>query len=122
MLKHWTNKFLCAFRGIWIGISGHSSFWVHIPASLIVVILAYLLNCNGWQWSILGLCIGLVWSLELMNSSIEHLARGLCSAENVEVGKALDTASGAVLVMSIMAAIVGLSILAYQFVHMFWWS
>lgn len=115
MLQHWLTKFRCAFRGIWLGLQGHSSFLFHIPATLAVLALAAWLNCSPWQWSILGLCIGLIWSLELLNSSIEHLARGLCHEHNEEVGKALDTAGGAVLVASIVVAIIGLSILGYQF-------
>jgi len=120
VIRHWWNKFYCAFRGIWIGVSGHSSFLVHLPATALVVGSAFWLKCNAWQWAILGLCIGLIWSLELLNSSIEHLTRGLCSEHNAEVGKALDTASAAVLVISITAAGVGLSILGYQLYLHFW--
>lgn len=115
MLRHWISKFRCAIRGIWIGLRGHSSFWFHLPATVAVIGLAAWLECSGWQWSVLGLCIGLIWSLELLNSSIEHLARGLCKEHNEEVGKALDTAGGAVLIASITVAIIGLSILGYQF-------
>ena len=114
MIRSWLIKFQCAFRGLYIGISGHSSFLVHLPASVAVLLCAALLRCNGWQWAVLGLCIGMVWSLELLNSSIEHLARGLCPDHNAEVGNALDTASAAVLFMSMTAAAVGLSILGFQ--------
>ncbi len=37
-----------------------------------------------------------------MNSAVELLARGLCSEQNADVGKALDVASGAVLVASFL--------------------
>jgi diacylglycerol kinase len=115
MLQHWLSKFRYAFRGIWIGLRGQSSFWVHLPATVAVIVLAAWLDCSAWQWSVLALCIGMIWSLELLNSSIEHLARGLCHEHNEEVGKALDTASGAVLIAAITVAIIGLSILGYQF-------
>lgn len=114
MITDWINKFRWALRGIRIGLTGHSSFLVHFAATLAVLFCAVWLRCSGWQWAVLGLCIGLVWSLELLNSSIEHLARGLCSEHNPEIGKALDTASGAVLLISITVAIVGLSILGHQ--------
>lgn len=120
MFQSWVTKFQCAFRGIWIGISEHSSFRAHLAASLMVLLFAVWLRCTGWQWTVLGLCIGMVWSLELFNSSIEHLARGLCSEHNAEVGKSLDTASAAVLFMSVTAAIIGLSILGWQFFHQYW--
>ncbi len=49
-----------------------------------------------------------VVALELTNSALESLARGLTSEHNPEVGRALDMAAGAVLVASGGAAAVGL--------------
>lgn len=121
MLQSWLNKFRCAFRGVWLGVSGHSSFLVHIPATLAVPIAAYWLKCNGWQWCVLTLCIGLVWSMELANSAIEHMARGLCPRQDPEVGKALDIASAAVLVAAIVSALIGLGILGYQLLLALGW-
>lgn len=116
---HWINKFKFAFRGLQYGVAGQSSYWVHIPATVAVPLLAFWLNCSLWQWCVLAMCIGLVWSLELINSAIELLARGLCTDHNTQVGKALDTASAAVLVAAITALVIGLSIFFYQ---MFWVS
>jgi diacylglycerol kinase (ATP) len=115
---HWVNKFKCAFQGLRSGVVGQSSFYVHIPATLVVPLMAYLLNCSHWQWCVLGLCVGLVWALELCNSAIEHLARGLCKDQNNDVGKALDTASAAVLVGALTALGIGLSIFVYQLLWM----
>ncbi|MFO0942651.1 MAG: diacylglycerol kinase family protein [Pirellulales bacterium] len=114
MMNHWLNKFRFAFQGIASGVRGQSSFKVHVPATILVVILAVALNCSTVQWCILGLCVALVWIAELFNSSIELLARGLCSQQNADVGKALDVAAGAVLVASIFAAAVGGSIFFVQ--------
>jgi diacylglycerol kinase len=114
---HWINKFKYSFAGLRYGVIGHSSFYVHIPATLAVPLVAYFLNCSLWQWCVLGLCVGLVWSLELFNSAMEILARGLCPQHNPDVGKALDTASAAVLAGSVTALVIGVSIFAYQ---LFW--
>lgn len=105
------QKFRNAFRGIYVGSRHESSFAVHIPIALAVVVIAWFTGCNIAEWCLLLLCILVVLSLELMNSAIEHLARGLCSEQNAEVGNALDIASGAVLVGSIGAAIVGCVVL-----------
>lgn len=93
-----------------MGIAGQSSFIVHIFVAVGVLGLALLLNCELWQWCILGLCIAVVMSLELINSAIEALARGLCQEQNEQVGKSLDIASGAVLLASIAAACIGIGI------------
>ena len=109
---HWVNKFRNALRGLRLGTKGHSSFSIHVPAAGVVLLCAWLLSCQLWQWCTLLLCIGLVLAIELMNSAVEHLAKGLCREHNQQVGEALDIASGAVLIASMFSAIVGLVIFA----------
>ncbi len=111
---HWSNKFRNAFQGLKYGVAGQSSFLVHVPATIGVLVMAGVLRCAAWQWCVLGICIALVWTLELVNSAIELLARGLCREQNEWVGQALDTASAAVLVASFFAAVIGASIFVQQ--------
>lgn len=118
-MSHWIKKFRYAFHGIALGVAGQSSFLVHLAFSVAVVLLAIALKCEFWQWCMLGLCMALVLSLELINSSIEWLARGLSPQQNESVGKALDIASGAVLVAAIFAAMIGLSIFGWQVMLLF---
>lgn len=110
-MQHWIQKFRNAFRGIWLGSLGETSFLVHALAAILVACIAFLLRCDIWEWCVLLLCIAMVMSLELMNSSIEFLAKGLCREENESVGKSLDIASGAVLCASIFASLIGLLVL-----------
>lgn len=114
MRSHWYNKFANAVRGIRWGVVGQSSFYVHLACAAATLVLAGILHCAPWQWCVLGLCIGLVLSLELVNSALECLAQGLCHEHNEQVGRALDIASGAVLVASCVAAMIGLAIFAMQ--------
>ncbi len=114
MRSHWYNKFANAVRGIRWGIAGQSSFYVHLTLAAATLALAGALRCQPWQWCVLGVCIGMVLSLELVNSAIESLAKGLCHEHNAQVGRALDIASGAVLVASCTAALIGLAIFAMQ--------
>ena len=113
-MQHWLTKFRNAFRGIYFGSAQQSSFLVHAIAACIVMAAATALRCESWQWCVLLLCIAIVLSLELMNSALEHFAKGVCGEENTEVGKALDIASGAVLCASVFASIVGTVILGGQ--------
>lgn len=110
-MKHWWDKFANALRGLWFGIAGQSSFAVHLACAGMVVCLAWWLHCSLWEWSLLLLCIGWVLSLELVNSAVENLARGLCSEKNLHVGRALDIAASAVLCASGMAVVIGLLVL-----------
>lgn len=110
-MQHWIKKFSNAFRGLPRGIRGQSSFTIHAAMSIGVIALARMTQCQRWEWAILLLCMAVVLTAELFNSALEHLARGLCSEHNENVGAALDIASAAVLVASCFAAIIGLMIL-----------
>lgn len=107
MIRHWREKFRNAFAGIYWGAIGESSFAVHCLAALVVLVLGSIFQCESWEWCVLLLCIGGVVALELMNSAVEHLAKGLCSEQNKWVGQALDIASGSVLCFSLFTVGVG---------------
>ena len=115
-MKYWVRKFSIAARGVLYGIRGQTSFVIHLPIAAAVLVLAALLQCHLWQWCALLLCIGLVLAAELANSAIEELAAGLSPEHNEHVGRALDIASGAVLVASLLSATVGLIIFVTQFI------
>ena len=107
MKRSWVDKFRDAFGGIRQGVRGQSSFTVHIMMAAAVVIVAALLKAAVLQWCILLLCITIVLVAEMFNTALEHLAKGITGRHDRNVGLALKTASGAVLVASIGASIVG---------------
>ena len=117
-MQHWINKFRCAGRGLILGVRGQSSFAAHYVFGGAVIVFAALLRCELWQWSSLLLCIALVLGLEYVNSAIERLAKGLCANQNEDVGAALDIASGAVLIASIIAVVIGVVIFGTQMVRL----
>lgn len=107
----WLGKFKVAFRGVYFGIAGQTSFVVHFTAMTFVIVLAIILKLDWMSWSILLLCMGLVITAELLNSAIEVLFRGFPPDIQDRSWKALDIAAGAVLAASIFAAIVGCIVL-----------
>lgn len=107
----WLSKFRHAFRGIYRGLRGDSSFYVHIPAAFLVLAAGLWLEVTQVEMYVLALCIALVMSTELLNSGIESLARAVTADHDPWVRDALDMSSGAVLLASFIAALVGLSIL-----------
>lgn len=107
---HWAKKFRNAFRGVYFGMQGQSSFLVHLPVACAVWLAAWYFACTPTEWLLLTVCVGMVVGAELMNSALESLARGLCDRPQADVGRALDIASGAVLIVALTAVVVGLSI------------
>lgn len=114
-LKHWSTKFRNAFRGLRVGVRGQSSFCVHFSVSILVFLVASFLQVSLMEWCILLLCMGLVLSAELVNSSIECMAKAITKELDDDIRDALDIASSAVLVASVFSAVVGLTILVFRF-------
>jgi diacylglycerol kinase len=113
--RRWSDKFRAAFRGMKVGIRGHSSFSVHFFFAVMVLIAALVLGCDKVEWCILLGCIGLVLTAELFNSAIEILFRGLDEATRERAWPALDVAAGAVLMASITAAVIGAVVFLSKF-------
>ena len=110
--RRWRAKFAEAFRGLWLGTRGHSSFLVHFPIAALVIAAGLVLRLDVVRWCILLGCITAVLSAELFNSAIEILCRVL-EVERLPNGRApLDIAAGAVLAVSIGAAIIGCIVFA----------
>ena len=98
----WYRKFQNALRGWKLGVTGQSSFRVHLIATIAIITLAIQLKMTTEQWCLLILCISTVLTAEFFNSCVERLARSV------------DIAAGAVLVASIGALLVGGSLLVVQ--------
>src|SRR5438270_9013322 len=69
--RGWRDKFREAFRGVKLGMRGHSSFSVHFFAAALAVAACVALDCRLVEWCLVLLCIGGVFTAELFNSAIE---------------------------------------------------
>lgn len=112
--QRWADKYRCALRGLAVAVRGEDSFWVHLPAAVVVVALAAWLRVSVVEWLLLGLCIGIVWTAELFNTAIEHLAKAVTREPNDDVRNALDVAAAAVLAASVTAKVVGTVVFALR--------
>jgi len=108
------NKFLksfsYAFAGIWSGVRTQRNMKIHVAVALLVILLGAIVSLTRTEWLILIVVICAVLSLELVNTAIEA-AVDLVGPEYQPLAKlAKDTAAGAVLIMAIGAAVIGLII------------
>ena len=84
--------------------------WIHCFAAICVVIVGFYFGLSEVEWIAVMIVIGAVLSAEAVNSSIESLADLVSPEYNEAIKKTKDLAAGAVLIMAIVAAIVGLII------------
>ncbi len=118
--QSWLRKFRTAFRGIKWGVRGHSSFFVHFFCTVLVLAAAAALRCDLVRWCLLLGCIGAVLTVELLNSAIETLFRELDEPTRNRAWPALDIAAGAVLMISITAAVIGAAVFISRIVELYW--
>ncbi len=114
--RGWIGKFTAAGRGIVDGVRGQSSFFVHVPVAVAVVLAAALLRLSPERWCLLLICIGVVMSAELFNSALEWMSRAIADQHDANIERALNIASGAVLVAAVTAAAVGAILILDQFI------
>ena len=117
--RPWRAKFGDAFRGLKRGIRGQSSFFVHFFFTALVVAAAFAFGCSLVEWGLLLGCIGMVLVAELFNSAIETLFRHLDPRTQARTWPALDIAAGAVLWISLTAALVGLLLFGQRLLEIF---
>lgn len=111
-LKKRKQAFGFAFKGLKAFFIDEAHPKIHALATLLVIALGFWLNISISEWVTIILCIGLVISLEAINSALEKLTDIVSPGFNETAGKVKDIAAGAVLVASIAAGIVGVIIFA----------
>jgi len=105
--RSWRAKFQNAFRGVRFGLSEQTSFLAHTIVACLVVAAGLFFHVDASEWALLAGCIGLVFVAELFNTSLEWFARAVTDKHDERIGKALDVASAAVLLASIVSVVVG---------------
>jgi len=108
------NKFVMGFfyasRGIVSGFA-ERNMRVHGLVTAIVLFLGVKLGLTREEWFTILILISVVWSAELSNTALEELAnivRDELKLAYVATQRARDTAAGAVWIIAIVAAIIGL--------------
>ena len=109
------RKFERAAKGVIEGIRIENSFKFHLAAGIIAIIVSFILGLNAVEWCLVLLVIWLVLLSEMFNTVIELLVR-LHTAEYSELAaKLLDISAGAVLISSLVAAVIGTIIFGSRF-------
>lgn len=92
----------------------------HVFAAVIVLLASCVLLKTSTEWAAILLTIGLVFATELINTSIEALVDLLSPEIQARAKVAKDVAAAAVLVSSIVAIGVGLTLLGARLIEFFW--
>lgn len=98
------RSFKYAFNGIFNAIKSELHVKFHALAAILVVVCGFVFDVSSLEWCVLLLCIGVVFSAELINTAIEKWLDYAHPEQHKTVGFVKDVAAGAVLVLSIISA------------------
>ncbi|MBQ9329226.1 MAG: diacylglycerol kinase family protein [Solobacterium sp.] len=107
MLK---KKFLPAFQGIVTGLR-HPSIRLQFILGGLAVLAGIVLKLEVMEWVAVILCIGMVISLELMNTALEFLCNFITEDYHSEIKDIKDLSAGAVLAASIASLVTAVILL-----------
>jgi len=108
--KNLLESFKHAFSGMFFAFSNEKNFKIHFMAMILVIVLGFVVKLSPVRWVLLFLQIGMVISVEVINSAFERTVDLIVQDYNIEAKRIKDMAAGAVLVVSIVAIINGVLI------------
>lgn len=101
------KSFSYAFRGLFLLFKDQHNARIHLVVGLIVILSGFYFEIDFGEWIVITITIALVLGAELMNSAIEYLCDVVSKEYHPAIRDAKDMAAGAVLILSIGAAIIG---------------
>jgi diacylglycerol kinase (ATP) len=105
------RAFQYAFSGWWFVIKTQKNAWIHAIVSVIVLLLAFVLNLGPRDLALLVMAIAIVWIAEFLNTALEAVV-DLASPQLhplAKVGK--DVGAAAVLLAALASVVIGLLLL-----------
>ncbi len=106
-LRSRVMSFRYAIQGLRFALVTQHNFRIHLVAAMAAIGLGVLwqISADDWRWLVVAIAI--VLAAELINTSFEHLCDVVQPELHASVKTAKDVAAGAVLVVSIAAAVIG---------------
>lgn len=113
------DSFRFAINGIIDAYKKEQTFYIVSIISIIVIICGFIFKISSFEWIIIVLLIGIILSLELVNTSIEATIDLITPKYHPLAKLAKDTVAGAVLISSIVSIILGLIIFLPKIIDLF---
>ena len=106
MNKLW-KSFGYAFKGLAYAYRTQLNLRIHLVITAITLLLGWYLSLSANEWLWILLCITIVLSAELLNTSIETLTDMVSPGYHPKAGHVKDIAAAAVTITAVFAIITG---------------
>lgn len=99
-----------AFRGAYFLLKTEASIQVQFAVTVFLIVLGLYFNISSTEWIVQLLAIGIVMSIEALNTAIEEVANFIHPEKHKKIGLIKDIAAGAVLIAAVFTIAIGLII------------
>ena len=107
-IKSFLTSFSHAFDGLcfFFRVEHHSR--IHALGMICAIIAGVLLHISRMEWIAISIAIGLVFCMEIVNTSIEYLTDFISLEKNEQIKHVKDLAAAGVLAAAIVSVVIGL--------------
>lgn len=112
------KSFKHALRGVSVVFATEQSFRIQVYIAFLVLVFGFFFRVRIYEWIVLVLLTGSVLTLELINSIMERIADSFKPRIHPIVKDIKDIMAGAVLIVSVIAAAIGITIFYPHFVEL----
>ncbi|MFM9909994.1 MAG: diacylglycerol kinase family protein [Chitinophagaceae bacterium] len=109
------KSFRFAFNGIISFLQKEHNAWIHLLATIVVIVLGLTSKLSSGEWVAILLAVALVWMSEMFNTCIEKLIDFIAVDKHPSLKFIKDVAAGAVLVCAITSIVIALIIFIPHF-------
>lgn len=118
-LKKRSKSALYALNGLKVLFLEEHNSRIHIAIVIVVVTAGFLLKISNTEWLVICILIALVFSLEIINSTIENICDYISPQWSEVIKKVKDLAAAAVFVSSVISVICGAIIFLPKLYNLF---
>jgi diacylglycerol kinase (ATP) len=95
-----------AFKGMLVLVKTESSIKIQLCIAIAITVAGFYFNISKTEWIAQIAMIGLVMSIEGVNTAVEYIADFIHPDHHPKIGLIKDVAAGAVFIASIVATII----------------
>ncbi len=96
-----------AFKGAILLLKTEASIKIQLFIAILVTAAGFFFNISSNEWIVQFLAIGVIMSVEGLNTAIEEIANFVHPEHHSKIGLIKDIAAGAVFIASVFAVIIG---------------
>ena len=109
-IKKRIKSFAYAFAGLKVLFREEHNSWIHAVVAVLAIAMGFLFRISPMEWIAVVIVIGMVFSAEIINSSLERTADFVKAERDDRKRDIKDLGAAAVLVCAMVALITGLII------------